>query len=497
MITATNVNSQLASAAAAPAVPGEPASPEGAADFLLELQAALGMPVQAPPATLAQAQPEAEGDAPPESESDELQNLPTAGMAPVVAPAIFASPVAQVAATEPSALALEGVSAAQAASAQATTDLADQVPTPDALAAPSKVMTSAEAIASAVPQDAQVAASAAMAPDLAAMPEAGAPAAVPAVLAQAQEPGLALAAAQTDTAAEAASKLDAGVRDLATSVPAATGVTGETAENTPARPVAAAQVQSGPAPVAAEAEALAVPSKVARTQEASATATEPTGSLLAAATVQAPAADEVDTAQLDTPVPEALNASAKTGLSANTPEASLVLARAEAGAASASPLAPAANTTVLESSHRMPIEPHHMRLDTGPVQTEVLKLVRQGGGQIVLELTPPDQGSYRLDLRLDLQGRAQLIVDGASDSVRTRLEQGEAVLREQLAQMGLDLQLNYQQQDRGLASSNDASSFAAQAAEDRADAPSLTADAAGRRERARAGNEGGLVHLYA
>lgn len=480
MITATNVNTQLASAAAAPAVPGEPASPEGAPDFLLELQAALGMPVQAPPATLTQAQSEAEGDAPPDSESDKLQNLPTSGIAPVMAPAIFASPVTQVAATEPSALALDGVSAAQAAPVQVAT----------VLVAPSQVLTSAEAIDSAAPQGTQASA-------LAAMPEVGMSAAVPAVLAQAQESGLALAAPQTDSAAEAASKLDTGVQDLAPSVLAAAGVTGETAENTPLRSVAAAQVHIGPAPVAAETEALAAPSQGVRTQEVSGTATEPAESLIAAATVQAPAADELDAARLNAPVPEALNASAKTGVSANSPELSLALARADAGAASALPMAPVSNTLVLESSHRMPIEPHHMRWDSGPVQTEVLKLVRQGGGQIVLELTPPDQGSYRLDLRLDQQGRAQLIVDGASDSVRTRLEQGEAVLREQLAQMGLDLQLNYQQQDRGLASSNDASSFAAHGAEDRADAPSLTADAVGRRERARAGNEGGLVHLYA
>jgi hypothetical protein len=90
-----------------------------------------------------------------------------------------------------------------------------------------------------------------------------------------------------------------------------------------------------------------------------------------------------------------------------------------------------------------------MRLDGGPVQVEVLKLVRQGGGQIVLELTPPDQGTYRIDLRLDLAGRAQLVIEGASDSVRTRLEQGESGLKDQFAQLGLDLQLNFRQSGQG------------------------------------------------
>lgn len=101
------------------------------------------------------------------------------------------------------------------------------------------------------------------------------------------------------------------------------------------------------------------------------------------------------------------------------------------------------------SVSRPPIEPHLMRLDSGPVQVEVLKMVRHGGGQIVLELTPPDQGSYRIDLRLDLNGRAQLVIEGASDSVRTRLEQGEAGLKEQFAQMGLELQLNFSRHNQG------------------------------------------------
>jgi hypothetical protein len=51
----------------------------------------------------------------------------------------------------------------------------------------------------------------------------------------------------------------------------------------------------------------------------------------------------------------------------------------------------------------------------------------------------------QLDLRLDNQGKAILIVDGASDSTRARLEQGSAELRQQLADMGLQLSLNMRQ----------------------------------------------------
>jgi hypothetical protein len=53
---------------------------------------------------------------------------------------------------------------------------------------------------------------------------------------------------------------------------------------------------------------------------------------------------------------------------------------------------------------------------------------------------------------MDAQGKALLVVEGASDSVRTRLEQGESGLREQLSQLGLSLELNYRQQNSSTAS---------------------------------------------
>jgi hypothetical protein len=73
-------------------------------------------------------------------------------------------------------------------------------------------------------------------------------------------------------------------------------------------------------------------------------------------------------------------------------------------------------------------------------------MARDGGGQVTLELTPPDQGRYRLDLRIDDFGRASLVVEGASESMRTRLEMGESSLREQFAQMGLQLSLQMRSQ---------------------------------------------------
>jgi hypothetical protein len=132
-----------------------------------------------------------------------------------------------------------------------------------------------------------------------------------------------------------------------------------------------------------------------------------------------------------------------------------------------------------------------MRLDSGPMQTEVIKLVKQGGGQIILELTHPDQGTYRLDLRIDAQGKALLVVDGASESVRTRLEQGESGLRDQLSQLGLSLELNYRQQNRSTASDDAQRNSNGQNTQGNTEL-SDSSQLAGRTHLER-----GLVHLYA
>lgn len=92
------------------------------------------------------------------------------------------------------------------------------------------------------------------------------------------------------------------------------------------------------------------------------------------------------------------------------------------------------------------LEPQNASLATGPLNAEVMRVLKEGGGRVVMEVTPPDQGTIRIDLRLDNQGRAIVVVDGASDSTRARLEQGSAQLKEQLAQMGLSLSLDMRQQ---------------------------------------------------
>ena len=92
-----------------------------------------------------------------------------------------------------------------------------------------------------------------------------------------------------------------------------------------------------------------------------------------------------------------------------------------------------------------PLAPHQARLDEGRVQLEVVRLAQQGGGQVVMQLTPPDESKFRIDLTIGHQGMASLVVEGASDSTRARLEQTVQGLQEQFQQMGLQLQLDMRQ----------------------------------------------------
>lgn len=95
-----------------------------------------------------------------------------------------------------------------------------------------------------------------------------------------------------------------------------------------------------------------------------------------------------------------------------------------------------------QSAAPLRLEPQQASLIAGPLHVEVMRVLREGGGRVIMEVTPPDQGAIQLDLRLDGNGKAYLIVEGASDSTKARLEQGGAQLKEQLEQMGLSLSLD-------------------------------------------------------
>jgi len=123
------------------------------------------------------------------------------------------------------------------------------------------------------------------------------------------------------------------------------------------------------------------------------------------------------------------------------------------------PVTTVMNWISMQSQERpAPLVPHEVRLDAGAVQMEIQKMVKQGGGHVVMELTPPDQSKFTIELKLDERGNALLIVEGVSDSTKTRLEQSAPQLREQFQQMGLELQLDMRQQ--GQSASSNAANFA-------------------------------------
>ena len=144
-----------------------------------------------------------------------------------------------------------------------------------------------------------------------------------------------------------------------------------------------------------------------------------------------------------------------------------------------------------------PVMPHELRLDAGAVQVEIQRMVKQGGGHVVMELTPPDQSKFTIELKLDDKGGAYLRVEGVSDSTKTRLEQSAPQLQEQFQQMGLNLQLDMRQNRDSSSSTaaewmaNESSSNDLQTQESSPQAARAVAA-----ERARK-NNGGQVYLYA
>ena len=97
------------------------------------------------------------------------------------------------------------------------------------------------------------------------------------------------------------------------------------------------------------------------------------------------------------------------------------------------------------------VEALRASLGSGPINMEVLKLTGAGGGRAVIEVTPPNQGPIRLDLQLDGNGKANLVVDGLTDSMKARLESSAGFLRQDMAGMGLTLNLELRERNDGQA----------------------------------------------
>lgn len=99
----------------------------------------------------------------------------------------------------------------------------------------------------------------------------------------------------------------------------------------------------------------------------------------------------------------------------------------------------------LGNQHTVALKASDVSLASGPLHEQVMSAAKSGGGRILLELTPPESGTIRIDLRIDQAGRAHLIVEGASDATQARLDQGGQNLKNEFAQMGLNLSLDLRQ----------------------------------------------------
>ena len=106
-----------------------------------------------------------------------------------------------------------------------------------------------------------------------------------------------------------------------------------------------------------------------------------------------------------------------------------------------------AQSTTVSTPTQITMSLNEASIVSGPLHSEIMSAAKSGGGRIQLELTPPEQGTIRIDLRIDQSGRAHLIVEGASDAAKARLDQGGQQLKNEFAQMGLNLSLDLRQGD--------------------------------------------------
>ena len=115
---------------------------------------------------------------------------------------------------------------------------------------------------------------------------------------------------------------------------------------------------------------------------------------------------------------------------------------------------PISNPTLVNIQHqdsnvvpqnRLEVKAADVSLTSGPLHAEIVNSAKSGGGRIMLELTPPEQGTIRIDLRINANGQAHLIVEGASEATKSRLDQGGQSLKNEFSQMGLNLSLDLRQ----------------------------------------------------
>jgi hypothetical protein len=129
-----------------------------------------------------------------------------------------------------------------------------------------------------------------------------------------------------------------------------------------------------------------------------------------------------------------------------------------------------------------------------------MSAAKSGGGRIMFELTPPEQGTIRIDLRINQSGEAHLIVEGASDATKSRLDQGGQSLKQEFAQMGLNLSLDLRQDNQSQQASGQPFSNARQdyyANQQTVNLNSKTLKAVSLMGSGHNTSESGTVHLFA
>ena len=101
----------------------------------------------------------------------------------------------------------------------------------------------------------------------------------------------------------------------------------------------------------------------------------------------------------------------------------------------------------VESNIKLP--PHQVRFDFPDLASRLLSLSKSGGGEIRIDVTPPDESSFKITLRIIDAKEVLLVVTGASDSTRTRLDNSVDQLQQQFSQMGMSLNLGFDQPSSG------------------------------------------------
>jgi len=146
------------------------------------------------------------------------------------------------------------------------------------------------------------------------------------------------------------------------------------------------------------------------------------------------------------PAPPVEASSAETSQNlANTKDESAITNDAASGALAGSNALGNLQPDLAANVSKVQIAATDASLASGPMHAQIMSAARSGGGRIALELTPPGQGTIRIDLRIDQAGQAHLIVEGASDATKARLDHGGQQLKNDFAQMGLNLSLDLRQ----------------------------------------------------